>query len=488
MPEETLAPWFEGKQAAPRKKRLLALTLVYHPDPARIGSSYTHDATSGELELCRTTPLFSAEGTRPGDIGVAGVSRKPVRIQATRTGWSFTPPDNPSYQFDGAPGPVELSNEVLEHGVLVQLAGWVLLWVRTGAGVRDRGGMGLVGCSRGMDALRNSIREVAGSDAAVLVRGPSGAGKELVARAIHERSRRSRQPYFAINLAAVPASSAVSQLFGHTRGAFTGADRNHKGFFQQSDRGTLLIDEIGEVQDEVQPLLLRALENGEIQPLGGEPTHVDARLIFSTDADLEQAVAGGRFRKALYYRIAQLIVDLPALCDRPEDIAVQAVFFLRDALEKSHATHLLAPDKLWLTPAFMGSLMRYSWPGNSRELRAMMQRVVVRSMRRDQVTLEPGELVEHPSRSSSWPVSASTPPTADIPAGPPVPKPGLPPKDELIEALRANGFQIGRTAKALGVGRSRLYQMMDKFRIPTAKELTEPQITAAVEVAGGHMG
>jgi len=478
MSDETLAPRMQ-RSSRKKSKRQLSLTLVYHPDTARIGTSCTFDVADGELAVSRQTPRFSSEDSLPREIGVAGVSRSPVLFEPTSRGWKITPPPRPGYSVDGQTIAVTYTDAQLERGVLVTLAGWVLIWVRTGPATTQRDSLGLVGSSRAMGRIRDKIRQVAPSDVPVLILGSSGAGKELVARAVHDASRRARQPYTTVNLAAVTGGAAVSQLFGHARGAFTGAAGAHRGFFQQSDRGTLLIDEIGEVQDEVQPLLLRALESGEIQPLGGATAHVDVRLIFSTDANLEQMVEAGKFRKALYYRMAQLVIRLPPLVDRPEDIAVQAVHFLGAALEQHGVGRRpLSEDRLWLTPEFMDSLLAHPWPGNSRELRAVMQRAVVQSAHLEQIGLDAGDTLRiAPSVPALAPPATTsvTESTASRARG------VEPTRDELLAALKANDFQIGRAVKVLAIGRNRFYQLLKKYEVPTAKELAEVDIVAAIE-------
>jgi two-component system, NtrC family, nitrogen regulation response regulator GlnG len=470
---KTLAPRTpRPKRTAP--ERALTLTVLYHPDPDRIGTSAVVTDTEGEMAVSRQTPRFSAKDALPRALDVAGVSRTPMIFEALPHGWRITPPANPGYTVDGQRSPQTFTDEVLEHGVVVELAGWVLLWARTGRPVLERSALGLVGCSPALGRVREGIRKVASSDAPVLVVGPSGAGKELVARAIHTESDRARQPYHTINLAAVLGSAAVSQLFGHARGAFTGAATAHRGFFRDSDRGTLLIDEIGEVADDVQPLLLRALESGEIQPLGGATAQVDVRLVFSTDADLEALVASGKFRKALYYRMNQLVVRAPALGSRPEDVALQAVFFLRETLAKRGRANLLDADRMWLTPEFMADLVGYGWPGNSRELRALMQRAVVHSADLDQIGLD-----------EPVPFGAKAAVPEPSPATIPRRSPGADPtREELLELLREHGFQIGRTVKALSIGRNRLYQLMERHGLRTAKQLSEDEISGALHTHG----
>ena len=217
--------------------------------------------------------------------------------------------------------------------------------------------------SHRMAALLEEARVVAGSDASVLIRGASGTGKELLARAIHRASRRAKAPFVAINCGAIPEQLLESELFGHVRGAFTGAVSEHDGLFRAADGGTLFLDEIGDMPLSLQVKLLRVLEERIVRPVGatrGEP--VDVRLLAATHRDLESALAEGQFREDLYYRIDVVTLTLPSLEERREDIPALVSHFIRQIAQKYDK------DITGIAPDAMEALVGETWPGNVRQL------------------------------------------------------------------------------------------------------------------------
>jgi DNA-binding NtrC family response regulator len=253
--------------------------------------------------------------------------------------------------------------------------------VETGAGGT------LLGASDAMRRVRSLIEKVAETDATVLVRGESGTGKELVARALHERSRgRRRGAFVAVNCAALPSELIESELFGHERGAFTGASARRQGKFEQADGGTLFLDEIGDMSANVQAKLLRALEERRIERLGGSDSiPVDVRVISATHRPLEEEIGKGNFRADLFYRLRVVTVEIAPLRERREDIPLLAESFARLAAEK----YKLPPRGV--SPAAMRRLMEYDWRGNVRELRNTIERATVLAEGDD---LQPGDLPE----------------------------------------------------------------------------------------------
>lgn len=235
--------------------------------------------------------------------------------------------------------------------------------------VHQSGDEGLIGDSAPMAKLREAIARLAPGPATVLVVGESGVGKELVALALHRNSSRRDGPLVTVNCAAITASLMESELFGHVKGAFSGADRNHPGFFEQADEGTLFLDEIGELSPECQAKLLRVLEGKGFRPVGGTAdVRVDVRIVAATNRDLEHEVEEGRFREDLFYRL-RIPVRVPALRDHPEDIPTLAAHFLsRLGVEYRRSVKL--------TPAAMGRLREFSWPGNVRQLRSILETAV----------------------------------------------------------------------------------------------------------------
>jgi DNA-binding NtrC family response regulator len=309
----------------------------------------------------------------------------------------------------------------------------------------------ILGTAEPTSALRETIRRVAPTEATVLLLGENGTGKELAARAIHAGSARSNKPLIIVNCAAIPEALFESELFGHVRGAFTGATEAHRGKFQQADGGTLFLDEIGETPKQAQPKLLRALESGDVETVGGRgPEHVDVRLIAATNRDLPAAVASGEFRPDLYYRLAVVPLRLPSLRERAGDIPILAAHFLDAACRKNR----VKPKRL--DADAIARLTRHAWPGNVRELRNAMERIAI--------------LVADGTVGSSH--LAFLDPGAQVAAV----EPGTAGSDlasmmerherEIVLAtLERNRWKMTRTAEVLGLERSHLYKKLKALGI-----------------------
>lgn len=236
----------------------------------------------------------------------------------------------------------------------------------------------IVGESPAIREVLVLVERIAPTTARVLITGESGTGKELIARAVHERSRRAQGPFVRVNCAAIPSELIEAELFGYEKGAFTGAVGRHPGKFEQANRGTLFLDEVGDMSPHTQAKVLRVLEEGQFERVGGTETlSVDVRVLAATHRDLLREVAEGRFREDLYYRLNVVPIHLPPLRDRREDILLLAEHFLRRyAEENGKGPFILAPDA-------REALERYAWPGNIRELRNLMERLVVMSTRNE---------------------------------------------------------------------------------------------------------
>jgi DNA-binding NtrC family response regulator len=232
----------------------------------------------------------------------------------------------------------------------------------------------MIGSSPAMKRVFDIVRRAAPSSATVLLQGPNGSGKDLVAHAIHNLSPRSNGPFVAVNCGAIPEGLIESELFGHEKGAFTGAVGQHAGSFESANHGTLFLDEIGELPLQMQVKLLRALENRSFTRVGGTQTvAVDIRVVAATNRDLKALVAEGRFREDLYFRLNVVEIDMPALKDRAADIPLLASRFIKEISEQNGGS------VTGITPAAMKLLERYSWPGNVRELRNVVERMIVLS-------------------------------------------------------------------------------------------------------------
>jgi two-component system response regulator HydG len=230
----------------------------------------------------------------------------------------------------------------------------------------------IIGSSEPLRQLWEMLLQVAPAEASVLITGESGTGKELVASALHQKSKRAKGPFVAVNCAALAESLLESELFGHEKGAFTGADRRREGKFAQAQQGTLFLDEIGETTPAMQAKLLRVLQEHELQRVGGHETiTIDVRIIGATNRNLEKEVAQGKFREDLYYRLNVIVLEVPPLRDRHGDIPLLAEYFLKKFAEKNNR------QVRGITPECMDILNRYPWPGNVRELENSIERGVI---------------------------------------------------------------------------------------------------------------
>ncbi len=329
-------------------------------------------------------------------------------------------------------------------------------------------GRRIVGGSRPMRRLLEATSRVAGRNVTVLVRGETGTGKEFVAELLHAQSARADKPLVRFNCAALPADLADAELFGHVRGAFTGANASRPGFFAQADGGTLILDEVGELPPAVQAKLLRALQEGEIQPVGsGRIDKVDVRVVAATNRDLAADVKAGTFREDLYYRLAVVELVVPPLRDRKDDIPALAEEFARRYGEKFGLGHVT------LEPALIDALVRTDWPGNVRQLENTIARLAALS------TGGTITLADLDSATGSRPEDRepAAPPLDD--AADPAPDarngPSLKEQVEAFErglvarALDATGGNQSEAARRLGVSRVTLIDKLKKYGLQSKR-------------------
>jgi DNA-binding NtrC family response regulator len=314
---------------------------------------------------------------------------------------------------------------------------------------------GIVARSRPMVQLLDLARRVAKVDSTVLLTGESGSGKERVARLVHEESTRATGPFIAINCGAIADTLLESELFGHTRGAFTGATQDRAGLFEAANKGTLLLDEIGDIAPMMQVKLLRAIQEREIRRVGENRVRpIDVRIIAATNRDLAKGVAGGVFRQDLYYRLKVVELHVPALRDRRDDILPLArVLLARSALQMERKISGLAP-------AVADQLLRYPWPGNVRELENAMERAVALASG-SRVELE--DLPEEVRQASPQPgITLGTIQSLDQVE-----------RDYILSALELNGGNQTRTAEQLRIGAATLYRRLKSYgRIPVEHGLS----------------
>ena len=304
---------------------------------------------------------------------------------------------------------------------------------------------GIVAGSAPMQRVLELVARVAPSDATVLIEGESGTGKELIAKAIHHASPRAARPFVAVNGGALPEPLLESEMFGHVKGAFTGAVATKRGLLEEAQDGTFFLDEIGEMPGSLQVKLLRALQEREIRRVGGnQPITLNVRIIAATNRDLAQLMREGRFREDLYYRLNVFPVKLPPLRERREDIPLLAEHFLARAAERHGRA-------MRLTPAASACLLSYAWPGNVRELENAIERAAILASGE---AITPDDLPPHIASGAGL-----------------GPTPGLPAQQNLAEIEKAHivqtlercGWNHSRAAEALGIGRTTLWRKLKDY-------------------------
>ncbi len=313
----------------------------------------------------------------------------------------------------------------------------------------------IVWASAVMREVMAQVEHVAASETRVCIRGETGTGKELIARTLHEKSPRHGGPFISLNCAAIPAELMESELFGHEKGSFTGAASRHAGKFEQAHRGTLFLDEIGDMPLGMQAKLLRVLEEGEIERVGGDrPFAVDVRVVVATHRNLEEQVRQGTFREDLYHRVFVFPIALPPLRERREDIRVLAEHFSRQLGEQNH----WKPKTL--SAGAMEALERYAWPGNVRELRNVIERVLL---------LASGDTVEAATVERALPQGAgalgAAGSAAEEATGALAQRVETFERETLLAELKRNHHHMTNTAKALGLERSHLYKKCQQLGI-----------------------
>jgi DNA-binding NtrC family response regulator len=328
---------------------------------------------------------------------------------------------------------------------LRELRGEVRRLRRSISETRKMGSM--VGASAAMQKVYRLVEQVAGSEASVLITGESGTGKELVARALHDLSKRSAGPFVAVNCAALTESLLESQLFGHQRGAFTGASAAHAGLLVEAQGGTLFLDEVGEMTAGMQAKLLRALQERTVRPIGGTAeVRFDARIVAATNRDLEASALAGTFRRDLLFRLDVVRVELPPLRERSGDILLLAQHFLEQfAARAGKGVKGLSPDVAL-------KLLGYPWPGNARELQNCMERAVAVAFY-DQIVL--GDLPDRVTSSKPLPDAEPMPRV--------IVKLAEVEKRHVLHVLDAVGGNKTLAARALGIGRKTLYRKLGEF-------------------------
>src|SRR2546426_4265782 len=318
----------------------------------------------------------------------------------------------------------------------------------------------MIGESGSLKHVMAAVARAAPTNATVLIYGESGVGKELVARTIHRNSLRSRERFVQVNCAAIPEELIESELFGHEKGSFTGATEKQIGKFEQADRGTIFLDEVGDMSSKTQAKVLRVLQEGEVERLGSAGTiKVDVRVIAATNKNLEEEIEKGRFREDLYFRLAVIPIYVPPLRERPEDVAPLVRHYM-DYFSRENNTR---PRRI--TQAALEALEHYRWKGNIRELRNTVERMIIMT---GGDTIDLPDLPEVVRSPSTFGGGTSSKPASDAEAA----KAGTlrefkenAERAFLVGKLRENGWNISKTAEVIGTPRSNLYKKLEQYQI-----------------------
>lgn len=441
----------------------LVLTIVFHPDTARIGQKALVPQQSGNAPwvLGRRSPDFKGRaGQPPQPLDDPHVSRRAMQfiLRGKRLAiHRYEATSRCRLGQDELYESIDVEWDLLGKGIPILLGHSVVLLLRlarreTPQITANKPDSLLRGSSVCMADIREQIARAGDSDLDVLIRGETGTGKELVARAIHHASRRAQAPLVSVNMAAIPVELAASALFGSARGAFTGASEAVAGYFEQAEGGSLFLDEIGDASVEVQPQLLRVLQQREIQAVGGAIRRVDVRVISATDAELDDQ--GGDFKAALRHRLGAYEIVISPLRDHPEDIGELLLYFLTQSSADAERSELLphsqsaAPDIAAWAVLFL-TFVSYPWPGNVRELANFAQQVVLASERTP--------VMNDILRSAMMPEKQKS----VFSSGPQLRKMQDIDDDIFEQAMVANKFELVRVAQQLGVSRTAIYRRIE---------------------------
>jgi two-component system nitrogen regulation response regulator GlnG len=464
----------------------LVLTLIFHPCTARIGERAVIDRQkTNDWTLGRLGPLFSrGEGAQQMPLEDRHVSRRALEFSWSGDSLAVARPDDSSRcRVSGRElqDDVILDREQLRSGVPLMLSHTVVLLLRLMDGVPlavAPDNLGMCGNSAYMHSLRQQVTQAAANDVDVLIRGETGTGKELVARALHDVGPRSDGPLVSVNMAAIPAELAAAALFGAARGAFTGSDRATTGYFRDAQGGSLFLDEVGDTPAEVQPQLLRALQQREVQSVGGRMYSVDVRVISATDAVLEGQ--GCDFKAALRHRLGAAEIPLLPLREHPEDIGELALLMFNSAAGAGKASALLPAEhsgerQIAAWCELFHRLLCYPWPGNVRELENFCRQIMVAS---EQCLTIPRHIQASLQPARSKPVTgvASRKLRSVVEA-------------EFAQAWEDSGFEVTATARLLGVSRPSVYRRVENSReYRLADQVPMAELRSALAACGADAG
>ncbi len=453
--------------------------LLFHPDLRRIGA--VAEVPRGGLRIGRTEANFR-QGYQSAPIGDPCISRAQLSLRWLDQGvFQINAAEGarrPVSCFDPEGRPVDPRRA--PPGTVVSIGDRVLLGLDCRAPLDPRAAeLGLVGESAALQSLLQRVLRFAVSEGAALITGETGVGKELVARALHAAGPRAAGPFLVVNCATIPEHLFESELFGHRKGAFTGATADHTGLFRAAEGGVVFLDEVGELPLSLQAKLLRALQERRIKVVGEpEERDVDVRVVAATNRELEAEVEAGRFRADLMFRLRALQLRVPPLRERRADVPRLFAHFLAQRATPGAPLERLfrAADKHRppVPAAFVAALLRWPWPGNVRELLNLVTEVSAENHHAGPFTLP------------AWPGLDAPAPLDTAPA--PSHKPGeVPEPGAVLAALAAHDYNQANAATALGVSRSTLLRWMDGLGLPRARDLGPEEIAAARASVGDEV-
>lgn len=496
------------------KQPELMLTVLFHPDAGRIGqwARVPRKTSTTTWVLGRHYPRFEGGDGAGGPLADGHISREAVHFSYSRQTLRLRRPAGSS-RCRVARGELrdtlELSADELQRGVPIMLSHNTVLLLKLALPPPQEPVVAssvapLLGRSSAMADLRQRVLQAAPSSLDVLIRGETGSGKELVARALHNASARAGAALVSVNMSAIPVELASAALFGSARGAFTGADKARPGYFQQANGGSLFLDEIGDTPALIQAQLLRALQQREIQPVGGKIATVDVRVISATDLQLDGAAS--TFKGALRHRLGACEILVPPLREHPEDIGELLLHFLREAATQAHCVDKLpgeTADELqiaaWANVFFR--FARYDWPGNVRQLRNYAQQVILNMQGLPALTDLMVKSMEGTSPSASCDLRrsqardtggvqpvAGAGSAADAAQGPSRVRMRDVPQSRFDQCMRDSGYEIQRVAQQLGVSRASVYRRIQasaSYRLAT--EIGDVELRAVLRRNNGSL-
>lgn len=462
--QETLAFIPERQSRKGGEILVPSLAIVWHPDRTRIGEIAPLLYGNAKVgEVSRSTPLFFKPGQAIGTpMADPHISRSPIMIeQKGKRDFQISPPESQMrilVNGNSLDAPVLVSLDALGQEIIITISDQIIMALFLGPLERQSKAAehGIIGVSAQLDVIWRMIKSAAVTNLPVLIRGETGTGKELVAQALHALSSRASQSMVSVNMAAIAKDLAAAELFGVSKGAFTGASADKPGLFEQARGSTLFLDEIGNTPDVVQPMLLRTLETGELRRVGDSRTRqTDARVVAATDQDLESAT----FNVPLLKRLEAFVITVPPLRERRADIGPLILHFLKTAGAGLAVTDEDLPRD-WVL-----RLVMHDWPGNVRELNNVVRQIAIGHV--PDILKQPVAISPSPAR--------------------PGPKQTYRRQDEIsesemLEALDQNGWRIKDTAHTLNVSRTALYDLMSRSnKVRQIDELSEQEIMIAIK-------